>query len=115
MRRIVMCAAGAALVVGACASETTEPKTPAQAEQDTAEIDDGSGLSDEEFWAREEAKDAAEHNRIVHSILEKHGVRKVVKSKSMLTEECHLNPFLERHGIEGRALHRAADIRQPFL
>ena len=24
----------------------------------------------------------------------------MVKSKSMLTEECHLNPFLERHGIE---------------
>ena len=27
-------------------------------------------------------------------------VKKVVKSKSMLTEECHLNPFLERHGLE---------------
>lgn len=47
-------------------------------------------------WAR----DAAEHNEIVHSILAKHDVRRVVKSKSMLTEECHLNPFLERHGIE---------------
>ena len=34
------------------------------------------------------------------SILRQHGVRDVVKSKSMLTEECHLNPFLERHGIE---------------
>ncbi len=35
------------------------------------------------------------------SILESHGrEKKVVKSKSMLTEECHLNPFLERHGIE---------------
>lgn len=47
-------------------------------------------------WAR----DAAEHNAIVLSILESHRVKKVVKSKSMLTEECHLNPFLERHGIE---------------
>ena len=47
-------------------------------------------------WAR----DAAEHNRIVLELLQRHGVRKVVKSKSMLTEECHLNPFLERHGIE---------------
>lgn len=47
-------------------------------------------------WAR----DAAEHNAIVLSILQSHSVRKVVKSKSMLTEECHLNPFLERHGIE---------------
>ncbi len=46
------------------------------------------------------AKDAAEHNQIVLGLLQKHGVRKLVKSKSMLTEECHLNPFLERHGIE---------------
>lgn len=46
------------------------------------------------------AKDAAEHNQIVLSILESHKVKKLVKSKSMLTEECHLNPFLERHGIE---------------
>ncbi|MBL4885716.1 MAG: lactate utilization protein, partial [Planctomycetaceae bacterium] len=46
------------------------------------------------------AKDAAEHNEIVLSILQKHEVQRLVKSKSMLTEECHLNPFLERHGIE---------------
>jgi L-lactate dehydrogenase complex protein LldF len=46
------------------------------------------------------AKDAAEHNQIVLSLLQQHGVQRVVKSKSMLTEECHLNPFLERHGIE---------------
>ena len=46
------------------------------------------------------AKDAEEHNRIVHEILSKRGVRRLVKSKSMLTEECHLNPYLERHGIE---------------
>jgi L-lactate dehydrogenase complex protein LldF len=47
-------------------------------------------------WAR----NAAKHNEIVLGILERHGVKKLVKSKSMLTEECHLNPFLERHGIE---------------
>lgn len=46
------------------------------------------------------AKDAAEHNHIVHDILQRHHVRRLVKSKSMLTEECHLNPYLERHGIE---------------
>lgn len=46
------------------------------------------------------AKDAAEHNEIVLSILRKHNVERVVKSKSMLTEECHLNPYLERHGME---------------
>lgn len=47
-------------------------------------------------WAR----DAAEHNEIVLSILQRHNVKRLVKSKSMLTEECHLNPFLERHGIQ---------------
>ncbi len=45
------------------------------------------------------AADAAEHNQIVLDILQRHGVKQVAKSKSMLTEECHLNPFLERHGI----------------
>ena len=46
------------------------------------------------------ATDAAEHNRIVLDILQRHKVQRLVKSKSMLTEECHLNPFLEKHGIE---------------
>ncbi|MCS6240473.1 lactate utilization protein B [Shewanella baltica] len=46
------------------------------------------------------AKDGAEHNRIVHDILSRHKVKKLVKSKSMLTEECHLNPYLEQRGIE---------------
>jgi DNA-binding MarR family transcriptional regulator len=46
------------------------------------------------------AKDAAEHNEIVLKLLQDRGVKRVVKSKSMLTEECHLNPYLELHGIE---------------
>ncbi|WP_298445354.1 LUD domain-containing protein [uncultured Ferrimonas sp.] len=46
------------------------------------------------------AKDGAEHNQIVHSLLQKHDVKLLVKSKSMLTEECHLNPYLEDRGIE---------------
>lgn len=46
------------------------------------------------------AEDAEEHNRIVLSILEKHKARNVVKSKSMLTEECGLNPFLHQNGID---------------
>ncbi len=46
------------------------------------------------------ASDAAEHNRIVHEILESHAVKRLVKSKSMLTEECHLNGYLEARGIE---------------
>ncbi|MBP6828672.1 MAG: lactate utilization protein [Saprospiraceae bacterium] len=46
------------------------------------------------------AADAEEHNRIILGIMQEHGFRKMVKSKSMLTEECHLNPFLEKNGIE---------------
>lgn len=46
------------------------------------------------------AIDGDEHNRIVHEILQQHNVKRVVKSKSMLTEECHLNPFLEKNGYE---------------
>jgi L-lactate dehydrogenase complex protein LldF len=46
------------------------------------------------------AADAAEHNQIVHSILKKHGIDRMVKSKSMLTEECGLNEHLEANGIE---------------
>ncbi len=46
------------------------------------------------------ACDAAEHNAIVHKILADRGITRLVKSKSMLTEECHLNPYLEARGIE---------------
>jgi L-lactate dehydrogenase complex protein LldF len=46
------------------------------------------------------ARDAAEHNAVVHRILSERGVTRLVKSKSMLTEECHLNPYLEARGIE---------------
>ena len=45
------------------------------------------------------ASDAAEHNAIVHRILAERGITRLVKSKSMLTEECHLNPYLEARGI----------------
>lgn len=46
------------------------------------------------------AADAQEHNQIVHQILQKHDIRQLVKSKSMLTEECHLNEYLENQGLE---------------
>lgn len=46
------------------------------------------------------AETADDHNRIVLDILRKHNVKRVVKSKSMLTEECHLNPFLEKNGLQ---------------
>ncbi len=46
------------------------------------------------------AADAQEHNQIVLEILRQHDTNRIVKSKSMLTEECELNPFLEANGIE---------------
>ncbi|MEO8404164.1 MAG: lactate utilization protein B [Chitinophagaceae bacterium] len=46
------------------------------------------------------AQDAKEHNDIILEIARGHNVKRMVKSKSMLTEECHLNPFLMEHGIE---------------
>lgn len=46
------------------------------------------------------AVDAQEHNQIVHRILSERSVERVVKSKSMLTEECGLNEYLEKRGIE---------------
>ena len=46
------------------------------------------------------AADAAEHNQIVLSILKEAGAQRMVKSKSMLTEECHLNEYLAENGID---------------
>ena len=46
------------------------------------------------------AADAAEHNKIIYSLLLIKGVKQMVKSKSMLTEECHLNEYLASQGIE---------------
>jgi L-lactate dehydrogenase complex protein LldF len=46
------------------------------------------------------AQDAAELCAIVEAIVVERGARRVVKSKSMLTEECGLNPHLEARGIE---------------
>ncbi|HXZ96121.1 MAG TPA: LutB/LldF family L-lactate oxidation iron-sulfur protein [Burkholderiales bacterium] len=48
------------------------------------------------YWA-ETAQDV---NRIVCEIAELHGVRKAVKSKSMVSEECALNQALEAAGVE---------------
>lgn len=46
------------------------------------------------------AKDADEHNEIVYQILADHRASKLIKSKSMLTEECHLNDCLISRGID---------------
>lgn len=46
------------------------------------------------------AADAKEHNEIVHSILKQHNVSQIVKSKSMLTEECGLNEYLKANNVD---------------
>lgn len=46
------------------------------------------------------AADAAEHNAIVLSILRENNIDALSKSKSMLTEECHMNEFLAQNGID---------------
>lgn len=45
------------------------------------------------------ALNAEEHNQIIHKIITDNEVKKIVKSKSMLTEECHLNEYLQKKGI----------------
>jgi L-lactate dehydrogenase complex protein LldF len=40
------------------------------------------------YWAR----DAEEHNTVVYDILHAHGVKSLIKSKSMLQEECGMTP-----------------------
>jgi len=62
----------------------------------------------EEFERNAKARGAEVHwaeshedvNRIVCELARRHGVRKAVKSKSMVTEECALNDALEAAGIE---------------
>ena len=46
------------------------------------------------------AKDAAEHNSIVQRVLERRGAKRLIKSKSMLTEECDLRGDLAKAGVE---------------
>jgi len=46
------------------------------------------------------AKTPEEAVKVVQEIFKKHGFKSVIKSKSMITEEIHLNPVLEKDGIE---------------
>jgi L-lactate dehydrogenase complex protein LldF len=45
------------------------------------------------------AADAKEHNDIILNLIRSNHISHVVKSKSMLTEECNLNEHLASHGI----------------
>ena len=46
------------------------------------------------------AVDAQAHNEIILKLIRENNIQRMVKSKSMLTEECHLNSFLTNHGID---------------
>ena len=46
------------------------------------------------------AADGKEHNEIIHAILKENEVNQIVKSKSMLTEECGLNEYLAKNNID---------------
>src|SRR5262245_55919919 len=65
-------------------------------------------LGTQVHWAR----DAAEHNAIVHELLKAHGVTALIKSKSMLQEECGMTPFLQKRGIEVTESDLAERIQQ---
>lgn len=47
-------------------------------------------------WAR----DAADHDEIVLGILRDHGAKRLIKRKSMLTEERNFREFMGEHGVE---------------
>jgi L-lactate dehydrogenase complex protein LldF len=46
------------------------------------------------------AADGASHNKIIYELIQKNQIKRIVKSKSMLTEECGLNAYLETQGIQ---------------
>jgi L-lactate dehydrogenase complex protein LldF len=46
------------------------------------------------------AHDAHQARKIILAILKDHGIKKIVKAKSMVSEEVHLNDYLEHHGME---------------
>ena len=46
------------------------------------------------------AANGEEAQRMIHAILQQHGAKKVVKSKSMATEEIGLNDYLAANGVE---------------
>lgn len=45
------------------------------------------------------AANAEEHNALVHKLMSERGMTTLVKSKSMLTDECYMRDYLEPRGI----------------
>ena len=50
------------------------------------------------------AADADEMNATVWRLVQEHGGRNLIKSKSMLSEECGLTPYLRERGVDDLAL-----------
>src|SRR5699024_11035481 len=46
------------------------------------------------------AGDGSDHNRIIHEIFREHDVNRVIKSISMLTEECGFREYMMEQGVE---------------
>lgn len=46
------------------------------------------------------ANDGKEANEIIYDIMQKHHITKILKGKSMASEETHLNAFLKQKGLE---------------
>src|SRR5260221_14424048 len=61
-----------------------------------------------DHWARE----AEEHNTVVYDILQAHGVKSLIKSKSMLQEKCGMTPNLHNHGMEGTESNLGDRVQQ---
>jgi L-lactate dehydrogenase complex protein LldF len=78
---------------GAAIKDGVLARLPELLEQLEANVTAAGGVV---HWAR----DADEANRIVADIAHGHGVREIVKVKSMVTQEIELNAALERDGID---------------
>ncbi len=77
---------------GSAIKNATMARLPELLEQFEANFTARGGIV---HWAR----DAAEANRIVTSLIRETGEREVVKVKSMATQEIGLNEYLQEHGI----------------
>jgi L-lactate dehydrogenase complex protein LldF len=78
---------------GAAIKDDVLARLPELLEQLEANVTAAGGVV---HWAR----DAAEANAIVAGIARDHGVREIVKVKSMATQEIELNVALERDGVD---------------
>ena len=60
------------------------------------------------------AKNSEEANQIVLEVMQKNGITKILKGKSMASEETHLNAFLKQKGLEPIETDLGEIIIQPI-